>query len=93
MPTGIPGLAITLFVAMITTSLVGSIVGASRDLAAWSFAILPLPLLAIQILQMFGRHGENPDDERPLKHPRFKWLYRIGGVIMLAITLKLAGVY
>jgi hypothetical protein len=92
MPTGVPGLAFTLLVAMLTSAVVGSVVGASRDLAAWSFAILPIPLLLIQVLQSFGRHGVNEDDDRPIKNPKYKWIYRVGGVVMLAVTLKLAGV-
>jgi hypothetical protein len=93
MPTGVPGLAFTLLVAMLTTATVGAVMGTSRELAAWTFAILPLPLLALNILQMFGRHGENEDDEKPIKNPKYKWLYRIGGVVMLAVTMKLAGIF
>jgi hypothetical protein len=90
LPTGIPGLALSLVVATLTTSLVGAWLGATPELAQWSFVILPLPLLAISILGLFGRHGGEQFDDRPVKQS--VWVYRIGGVIMLLVTLKLAGV-
>jgi hypothetical protein len=39
---------------------------------------------------MFGRHGRDDDDLKPAQ--RNVWIYRIGGVLMLVVTLKLAGV-
>ena len=91
LPTGVPGLAFTLVVASVTTSLVGSWFGPTPDLVLWSFALLPIPLLGLSILQMLGRHGE-PDEVRWIQRPRFVWLYRIGGVVMLFVTMNLAGV-
>jgi hypothetical protein len=90
LPSGVPGLALSLGIAALTTSLVGAALGANPSLAAWSFVILALPLLALSILGLFGRHGATEDEEKPAK--RFTWLYRIGGVVMLVVTLKLAGV-
>jgi hypothetical protein len=90
LPTGLPGLALSLFVASATTATIGAWLGSSPELAQWSFVILPMPLLALSLLGNFGRHGKNPDDERPVTN--YKWLYRIGGLVMLVITLKLAGV-
>jgi MFS family permease len=94
LPTGIPGLAFTLFVASATSAVVGSILGTNPDLGKWSFVILPIPMLAITILGWFGRHGaidaDGNEEERPGK--RNKWIYRIGGVAIMVLTLKLAGV-
>jgi hypothetical protein len=47
----------------------------------------------LSILGLFGRHGENPDDPRPIKTERWKLVYRIGGIVMLLITLRLAGIF
>jgi hypothetical protein len=47
-------------------------------------------LLVLSLLGMFGRHGASPDEDRPVKN--YKWLYRVGGVFILIVTLKLAGV-
>ncbi|MFM1785839.1 MAG: hypothetical protein RLZZ108_863, partial [Actinomycetota bacterium] len=32
------------------------------------------------------------DEVRLIKQEKFVWLYRLGGVVMLVVTLKLAGV-
>jgi hypothetical protein len=90
LPTGVPGLAFTLLISSATTATVGAVLGQDPALAQWSFVILPLPLLAINALGWFGRHGETPDADRPIKN--YKWIYRIGGIVVLFFTLKLAGV-
>jgi MFS family permease len=94
LPTGIPGLAFTLIVASGTSAIVGAILGTNPDLGKWSFVILPIPMLAITILGWFGRHGkidaDGNEEDRPGK--RNKWIYRIGGVVVMVLTLKLAGV-
>jgi hypothetical protein len=40
---------------------------------------------------MFGREG-NEGEERPIMNPKLRWVYRIGGIGMLALTMQLAGV-
>jgi hypothetical protein len=91
MPQGIPGLAFTLLVASITTSIVSGWFGSSPDAALWSFAILPIPMLALSILGLIGREGDE-DEVRWVRQPRFVWVYRLGGIIMLLVTMKVAGV-
>ena len=92
LPNGIPGLAFTLLVANATTSLVGLWFGATPDLALWSFGLLPIPMLALSILHILGRQGL-PDEVRLLHRPGMMWVYRIGGVVMLVVTMKLAGIF
>jgi hypothetical protein len=91
MPQGIPGLAFTLLVASVTTSIVGGWFGSSPDMALWSFALLPIPMLALSILGLIGREGDE-GEVRWVRQPRFVWVYRIGGIIMLLVTMKVAGV-
>jgi len=91
LPNGVPGLAFTLVVASVTTQIVAAWFGATPDLALWSFALLPIPMMALGILHILGRDGL-PDEERFIKRPGLKWVYRIGGVVMLLVTMKLAGV-
>ena len=91
LPTGIPGLAFTLLVASATTSVVGMWFGTSPDLALWSFALLPIPMLVLALLGMFGRDGVE-DEVRFIRRPKLKWVYRIGGIVMLLVTMNLAGV-
>jgi hypothetical protein len=94
LPTGVPGLALTLFVASATTATVGAVLGSTPELAQWAFMILPMPLLILSLLGMFGRHGKI--SRRGKEEERFSQkndlVYRVGGVLMLVITLKLAGV-
>jgi hypothetical protein len=91
LPTGIPGLAFTLLVASATTSVVGMWFGTNPDLALWSFALLPIPMLALAVLAMIGREGVE-DEVRFIRRPKLKWVYRIGGIVMLIVTMNLAGV-
>jgi hypothetical protein len=92
LPGGLPGLALSLIIASTTTALVGAWLGATPDLAQWSFVLLPIPLLVLSILGLFGRHGASPDDDKPLKTDKWRYVYRIGGVVMLFVTLRLAGI-
>jgi hypothetical protein len=91
LPTGIPGLAFALIVASVTTAIVGSWFGSTPDLALWSFALLPIPMLGLAVLAMIGREGKE-GEVRWIKRPGFKWVYRIGGIVMLLVTMELAGV-
>jgi hypothetical protein len=94
LPTGIPGLAFTLLIASATAASVGAVLGENSEVGKWSFLILPIPMLALTVLGWFGRHGkidaEGNEEERPGK--RNKWVYRIGGIVIFTLTLKLAGI-
>jgi hypothetical protein len=91
LPHGIPGLALVLVVSQLTSNLVSSWFGSAPDLALWSFALLPIPLLALSVLSILGRDGEE-GEVRLIKRPSLRWVYRIGGIVMLILTMKLAGV-
>ncbi len=91
LPHGIPGLALVLFISQITANGVGALFAGSKDLGLWSFALLPIPLLILGVLGMLGREGEE-GEVRLMKRPSMRWVYRIGGVVMLIVTMKLAGV-
>ena len=90
-PVGVPGLAFTLLVASATSSLVHSWLGSKPDFAQWSFVLLPIPMLALSVLGILGREG-NEGEDRPIKRPALRWVYRIGGIVMLLVTMRLAGV-
>jgi hypothetical protein len=91
LPTGVPGLALVLLVAQLTSNIVGGWFVGSPDAALWSFALLPVPLLGLSFLGALGREGA-PDEVRFMKRPAMKWVYRVGGIVMLVVTMKLAGV-
>ena len=90
LPTGVPGLAFTILVASSTSALLAIWLGATPAYAEFSFVLIPLPLLALSILSMFGREGATPDEVRPGKRNRM--VYRIGGIVMLLVTLNLTGI-
>jgi hypothetical protein len=90
LPSGIPGLAFSIVLASFTTAIVGAFLGVNKEFAEWAFVLLPLPMLLISILTMFGRFGRTEDEERPIK--KVVWLYRVGGVVMLLLTLRLVGI-
>jgi ABC-type Fe3+ transport system permease subunit len=48
-------------------------------------------MLFLAVLAMFGREGHQ-DEVRFIQRPQFKWVYRIGGIVMLLVTMNLAGV-
>ena len=91
LPNGIPGLALTLLIATATTNLVAGWFGATPELVLWSFALLPIPMLGLSLLHMYGREG-NEGEERWIMTPKATWIYRIGGIGMLVVTMMLAGV-
>jgi hypothetical protein len=53
--------------------------------------LMPIPMFLVGVVGLFGREGKDGED-RPLKKPRLRWVYRIGGIVVLALTMKLAGV-
>jgi hypothetical protein len=90
MPTGIPGLAFSILVASFTTAWLTTIIGVSAELAQLSFVILPLPMLILSLIGMFARHGATEDEDRPVK--KLKWVYRLGGIVMMYLTLNIVGI-
>lgn len=90
LPSGIPGLAFTILVASGTSGFLAVIFGATPEFAEISFVLLPLPLLVLSFLGMLGREGATPDEVRPSQ--RNRWVYRLGGIVMLLVTLNLTGI-
>jgi hypothetical protein len=66
------------------------LVGASPEMAKYSFLLMPIPLLVPGIMKAFGRSG-GQNAVKPSKKNRF--IYRLGGVVVYLLTLKLAGVF
>lgn len=90
LPQGLPGLVFALTVAIATTSLVMEVLGLNPVFAAWNMVLLPLPLLALAVAGMFGRHGRTPDQTRfSQRHPV---VFRLGGVVVFLVALRLMGV-
>ncbi len=90
-PQGLPGLAFSLLVASYTSLLLSSWLGHRTDFSQWSFMLMPIPMFLVGLVGMFGREGRD-DEDRPIKSSRWRHIYRVGGVVMLALTMKIAGV-
>jgi hypothetical protein len=90
-PTGLPGLAFSLVVAGYTSTFISGWLGNNPDYSQWSFMLMPIPMFLVGVVGLFGREGKDGED-RPLKKPGLRWIYRIGGIVVLALTMKLAGV-
>ena len=90
-PTGLPGLAFSLVVAGYSSLFLGQWLGDLPDFAQWSFLLLPIPMFLVGVIGLFGREGKN-GEERPIKKPRWRYVYRLGGIVMLVLTAQLAGV-
>jgi hypothetical protein len=90
MPQGMPGLVFTLFVSAASAMIVMAFIGANPAFAAWNMILLPLPILAIAILGLLGRHGATDDEVRFSQ--RNPLLFRLGGVLILVVALRLMGI-
>ncbi len=90
LPSGVPGLAFTLLIASVSSAFIGTVLGNTPDRAQWSFALLPIPMVLLSLISLFGRHGRNAE-EKPLKRDKFRFIYRFGGPVVLLVTMKLAG--
>jgi uncharacterized membrane protein YfcA len=91
LPQGVPGLALTLIVSSVSGSIIGSWLEGNPEYPQYLFMLLPIPVFLLGLIGMFGREG-NEDEERPIMAHKWRWVYRIGGIGMLALTMNLAGV-
>jgi hypothetical protein len=90
-PQGVPGLALTLVVSSVSAGFISGWLEGNPEYPQYLFMLLPIPVFLIGLLGMFGREGKD-GEERPIMKPKWRWVYRIGGIVMLVVTMKLAGV-
>ena len=90
MPQGMPGLVFTLLVSAGSAIIVMAIIGANPAFAAWNMVLLPIPLLIISILSLFGKHGKTPDEVRLSQ--RNPIIFRVGGVVIFIVALRMMGI-
>jgi hypothetical protein len=89
-PTGLPGMAFSILVSTYSGALISEWIGKREDFSQWAFMLMPLPMLFVGLIRLFGRHGET-DEVRVIKRPKWRWVYRVGGIVMLIVTAKLSG--
>ena len=90
-PQGVPGLAMTLIVSSVSAGIISGWLQGNPEYPQYLFMLLPIPVFLIGLLGMFGREGKD-GEERPIMKPKWRWVYRIGGILMLLVTMNLAGV-
>jgi len=90
-PQGLPGLAFSLLVATYSSLVLTSLLGHRADFSQWSFMLMPIPMFIVGLFGLFGREGAEGED-RPIKSQKWRYVYRIGGIFMLVLTMKIAGV-
>jgi hypothetical protein len=90
LPQGIPGLAFGVILSTVVALLLLATLGANPESAAWIIVILPLPSLALGVMGLFGQHGHAGEVRLS---QRSVWAFRIGGVLMFVVTLRLMGIF
>jgi hypothetical protein len=88
LPKGIPGMALSLVIALSTVTMVTWLVRNPVTMARYGFMLLAIPALVLTTLHVLGRHGQE-GELKPILHPDRKWLYRLGGIVMYGATVWL----
>jgi hypothetical protein len=88
LPKGIPGMALSLVIALSTVTIVTWLVRNPVTMARYGFMLLAIPALVLTALNVLGRHGQE-GELKPILHPDRKWLYRLGGIVMYGATVWL----
>ena len=91
LPQGVPGLALTLIVSSASAGVISGWLDGNPEYPQYLFMLLPIPVFLLGLLGMFGREG-NEGETRLIMQDKYRWVYRIGGILMLAWTMQLAGV-
>jgi hypothetical protein len=89
LPEGIPLFAVMLVIGLIVTSVVKSIRGDSPDFAQMSFMWMAVPGFLLALLGLTAREPRE-GDVRWYMRPSMTAVYRIGGIIVLAVAVVIA---
>lgn len=87
-PGGIPGIAFNIGLGTITAYLLIESLGETPEMAKLVFVLAPIPSAIIGLVKAFGRSAE-VGDVRWYRRPHLRYFYRISGLIMLLVVLKL----
>ena len=90
LPEGVPYLGIMLVIYLVLTTVLYAQYGDTSDYARVSFLVLLIPDFILGVLWWFGRQGADDDEVRWFLRPSMTTVYRVGGVVVLAVTVWLA---
>lgn len=88
LPSGIPQIVVMAAIGVLTTSWAESLPLVAEDRARTIFVIVSIPSFIIAFLKFFGRNPR-PDDVKWYCRPKLRFLYYLGGPIVIAIALGL----
>jgi hypothetical protein len=86
LPVGVPRFLLVLLVSLGLATLATLLVGDGPDSSRWAFVFLLLPGLVLAGIGMFGREPA-PGDVRWYQRPNMRLAYRIGGVVLVAVSV------
>ena len=89
LPQSLPYLGLSLFIYLILAASLGNAFGDSTTFALMSFFILLIPDLILGCLWLFAREPAEGDVRWYLR-PSMVGLYRVGGLVVLGVTIALA---
>jgi len=88
-PGSVLKLAIVLVLSWVISTVTLMAFGDSVEFAQMAFLLLAIPGFLLSLLALVGRQP-NPGQEPWQYRPSMTWLYRVGGVVILGITIWLA---
>ncbi len=88
LPEGLSLLALILLLSLIISSALSSSLSDGALYARMAFVAVLIPDVVLGVLSVFGRDGE-PGEVRWYMRPNMLMVYRVGGVLMLALTALL----
>lgn len=86
-PLGVPSLVMYFLVGTYSGIWIESWLGETADYARTSFVFITLPFLVIGVLYLIGREPKE-EEVRWCYRPRYRWVYRIGGIAMLIFAFS-----
>jgi hypothetical protein len=90
LPVGLPGLAMVLGLEIVLENILSSMFG---DLPNFStifvFGLLGM-IITLTVIGTLGREGL-PGEERIFQQPKFRWIYRLSGIVIFILLVTFTG--
>jgi hypothetical protein len=87
-PLGVPSMVMYFLVGIYAGEWIESWLGETPDYARLSFVAITAPFALLGVLYLLGREG-NEGEERWCYQPKWRWVYRIGGIATLLFAVSL----
>ena len=88
-PGSVLKLAVILVLSWVISTVTLAAFGDSAEFAQMAFLLLAIPGFLLSLIALFGR-APDPGQEPWQYRPSMTWVYRVGGVLVLALTVWLA---